>query len=500
MRTIRLLPEVILIPFIIHRLGEEEYGIFILAWSVYPVMDRLRAGVGSSLVKYSAAYFESRRFDQVNQLLSSACVLLGAWGLFGGGVLLLSANLKPQWLASIDTGQVDNLRFALNIMAAMVMVVFPLMPFAGVLHALQRYDQFSIVNTAFAYLRISLIIGWFFTFGASLKALVVISALGLTGNCIIFVVLAFKQVPTLEVRLGHFRLKALQLMAKFGGMILLISICMLINTTGLNWLVGIVESAALVGVLAIVLKPSQLLKEIIDAMALSIMPAASRYAAMGNTKLLSELFVRSTRYITLVAAVSLGGILFLARPLLDVWMGPEYQYLAPYMSIICAAMAFSTSSAAAEHVLRGMGRLRMSVMAVFSGMVVCSLGMISLLYLVLAAPLPALACGLGIGYCVTAILRLSYVKQVLGVRWSTILWQCYGQLLLIQAPVAITCLFVMHILHVEQIPGRLLAACFCAVTTLATYYLLFFSDNEKTLALDIFTRFHARLRRLRSQN
>jgi len=61
-----LVPQVILVPYLIRTIGEAGYGIYALIWSLLMGVDRLEQSLQSDVVKYSAAFFAEKRLDDVN--------------------------------------------------------------------------------------------------------------------------------------------------------------------------------------------------------------------------------------------------------------------------------------------------------------------------------------------------------------------------------------------------------------------------------------------------
>ena len=495
MRCLRLLPELLLLPFIIHRLGESEYGIYILAWSVYAMLELIQSGISSALVKYSAEFFERNQMEDINKLLTSACVLTGSWGLAGGLLVIGAVNLFPGLLAMVNADAVSQLRFACNAIAVMMILIFPLMPFAGILYALQRYDLFAFINTLLVYLRVAGIIGWFLMVGPSLKALIIFTAASVLAANLIFLPLAFRKVPTLHIKISHFSFRHVKMLLKFGTMVLLTSLCILVNTSGVNWLMGILVSTSFVGVMAIILKPPQLMTEIIGAMSITVMPATSKYAALKDEKMLRELFVRGTRYMALVAALCWIVIFLMTRPVLKLWMGPEYAYLSPYGIILCSGTIFWMSGSCAFNMLRGMGMLRVSVISEFVGLVLVGFFSILLIFKITQSPFIAVAVGLSLGQTVGTTLRLIYCIRAVEAKPLHFFVQAYSHTLGVSLLITLLAAAVIYLGHVESFWGRASVT----VVSLGGFCLLFMAvlnEGEKRMAKEFFRIAQIKISRL----
>ena len=72
--VVLLVPQLILVPYIIHRIGDEGYGVYVLAWSLMLAIDKLQNSLQQGVVKYSAEFSALNRTDGVNRVVTSSFV------------------------------------------------------------------------------------------------------------------------------------------------------------------------------------------------------------------------------------------------------------------------------------------------------------------------------------------------------------------------------------------------------------------------------------------
>jgi len=494
MRVFRLVPELVLLPFLMHRLGTESYGIYVLAWSILPVLALVQDGIGSAVVKYSAEFFGQSKIEHVNKVLSTSCLLLTIIGLISGLLPILVADFVPSFLGT--TGQQDSgaITFAFYVLGIMVMLSFPLMPYAGILHSLQRYDLFALVRTVFGYLRAGAIVCCFSLVGPSIEVLVIVSAATevLSGLCL--AIIAYCLVPGLRNRLSLCNRNTAKMMLGFSTMILLCSLCSVINNSGVKWMMGLLVSPAFVAIMAVMLVPPRLMGEVVQGMSLSIMPATSKYSAQRNRKMLRELLVRGTRYMTLVVTVGMMAILLLSKPVLRVWMGAEYEYLSIYVIILCGGNAVWMSTSCTHHMLRGMGMLRSSLACAAVGPVIVTLGTILVVLRIGASAYWALISGLMFGQIVATVMRIAFCTSRTGVRVKELLWHAYGEPMAIAVPVTVIALAAVHHLHAGGLVARITASTVAILVFTGFFGLVFLTQQEKQLARGIFQSVYLRMR------
>ncbi len=71
-----LVPQLILVPYLIATIGETGYGVYALVWSLLLGIDQLLQSLQSGVVKYSAGFLAEGRIDDVNRVVSSALGVL----------------------------------------------------------------------------------------------------------------------------------------------------------------------------------------------------------------------------------------------------------------------------------------------------------------------------------------------------------------------------------------------------------------------------------------
>src|ERR1700757_4782128 len=89
----------ILSPFIVHHLGDEAFGLWILIFSITGYYGLFDLGIRSSIVRYVASYSATRDHAELSRLLSTALLGysgIGAIAIFVtlGGSLFVDATFR----------------------------------------------------------------------------------------------------------------------------------------------------------------------------------------------------------------------------------------------------------------------------------------------------------------------------------------------------------------------------------------------------------------------
>ena len=450
MQGLMLVPQLIMVPFLIRTIGEGGYGVYALVWSLMMSIDQLEKSLQSGVVKYSAGFLAQGRVDELNRVISSSFVYSILLALLAcSGVVIFAVSYND------PSGQINS---GLFIVGIMILFVVPLTPYLAVIQSKQRYYVGAIAGTISKYATFALVVIWFTWLTPSVKALIVIMALSMFISRIAQVPIAYRIVPGLRNRFGLFSKKAFGSIVTFGFSIVLASLCLALNSTGVRWLMDMLVSTSFVAHLAIMLMPSLLLGQIIGPITVTVMPATSAYEATGDQYMLQELLIRGMRYITILA---LGGVLaacLLMRNVLTAWVGTEYSFLTPYALLLFGSGAFMLSTSLAHHMLKGLGKLRIVVLIYFFGLVIVPIGAIFAVFQMLQNPYLAVTVGLCAGNLVCGCLNIVFCMKVVNAGLWKLLMRAYVQPLSVAVVAGLVGFSFVHFSGIADLVTRSCAA------------------------------------------
>jgi O-antigen/teichoic acid export membrane protein len=147
----------LLSPFILHRLGDDAFGLWVLVFSLTGYYGLFDFGIRSSIVRYVAQFKATGEKDSLNRFINTSLCTYGGTGLVllvvtvGGSFYVNSLFRIPpalQWSA----------RVLFLVVGTAVAVGFPLSVFAGVLEGLQKFNWLSLTQAVYNVARAVLIV------------------------------------------------------------------------------------------------------------------------------------------------------------------------------------------------------------------------------------------------------------------------------------------------------------------------------------------------------
>ena len=132
-------------PFLVHRLGDRQYGLWVLIISVTGYMGLLDVGLRVSVVKYVSQLWTVKDLEGLNRVISTSLAIYG-----GVGILIMAITIGLElFFASVFTLPVEDVptaRLVLFLAGANVAVSLVNSIPSGVLAGLQRYDRSAAVG------------------------------------------------------------------------------------------------------------------------------------------------------------------------------------------------------------------------------------------------------------------------------------------------------------------------------------------------------------------
>src|ERR1700674_4073033 len=143
--AINIVVGIFLSPFILHRLGDAAFGIWVFIFSVTGYYGLFDLGIRSSIVRYVSKYAATGENDKLASFVNTSLV---AYTIIGIVSMALTTVLSSQveTLFHIPPGLHNQTHILVLLVGASVSLGFPLGIFGGMLERLQRFYILNWTN------------------------------------------------------------------------------------------------------------------------------------------------------------------------------------------------------------------------------------------------------------------------------------------------------------------------------------------------------------------
>jgi O-antigen/teichoic acid export membrane protein len=397
-------------PFLVHRLGDTSYGLWIVIAALTGYFGVLDLGIRPSVGRYLAFYRARHDTEGLNVTLSTAAVLLcgvGAVAMLG----MLLAQLFFVGLFEVPPEAAGAARLALLLVSVNLALSFPLCLFEATLYAYQRFDLLGTVDTGATILRGGLTF-YFIGSGYGIVALAVITLATSLGAGLVKGILSFREAPSIRFRWQYVRKSGVSILYGYGIWRVLIALAKL-GMTRLNPLIiGAWLGMALVTPYALAARLISYVAEILQSVQAVLVPVATTLDAQDDHPAQQRLFIKGTQYSAIVAVYFLTGFLVLGRTFFGLWVGSRLADAAILLAILISGQFLPLSLAATNSILLGMARHR----------ILAWLGLLEIVCVLVLAILVVNPFGL-VGVCVVQALASTVCRGIVPLVYACRLLQ-----------------------------------------------------------------------------
>ncbi|MCF6237177.1 MAG: flippase [Gammaproteobacteria bacterium] len=309
------------IPFLIHGLGIDRFGVLTIAWMVIGYFSIFDFGLGRALTKLTAERLGAGNTKEIPELLWTALLLMGVLGIAGGLVVAGISHWLVYGVLNVPVELREETLYAFYLLALSIPLVIGTTGLRGILEA---YQRFGLVNAVRIPLGLWTFLGPLIVleFSESLYHIVSVLVVGRVIALVAHFGLCFYVVPALRNGIVIKRHLIVPLMS-FGGWMTVSNTIGPIMVYMDRFLIGAIVSMAAVAYYTTPYEVVTKLWMIPIALVSVLFPAFS--STFVNDKVTAaNLFDRGTKYIFIVMFPVILVVITFAYEGLELWLGLEF--------------------------------------------------------------------------------------------------------------------------------------------------------------------------------
>ena len=348
-----LLIGVFMLPFNVALLGQSAYGLWVLVASITVYFSMLDMGFGVAQVRFVAKYRARGDVDGLNEIASTMfCVFSGVGLLTFLVAVVIALNLRnffPLTDSQVRTGQIVFL-----FISGYVALGFPISVFGGIVNGFQR----TYLNGAVAFvtaIAVALVNVAVLKAGYGLPELVAATTTVRILGYVAYALNAYRVFPGLRIRPQLFSRDRLREITGFSIFILIIDLANKLNYSTDTIVIGAFMGTAAVAVWAVAQRLIEIVQRITDQLNGVLFPVVVDSSTIERVDKLQKILIQGMR-LSLAMVVPLATVLGLtARPLVLVWVGPNFEASVNVIYILSIVVAVRVGSATSTVILKGSG-------------------------------------------------------------------------------------------------------------------------------------------------
>lgn len=341
-------------PYILHHLGDEAFGLWVLTFSITGYYGLFDLGIRSSIVRYVAKYSATDDFQQLNLLVNTAMVSYTAIGV----VCLLITAVGTYYTGSIFRVPPEFLRTARWLFAMVgtsVALGFPLGVFSGILDGLQRFVLTNFTSLTSTLVRAVLIVIALHHGRGLLTVAFITVTLPLLAS-LVNAAMVFRILP-MHFSLHNLDRKILRSIATYSGPTFMIIVASRLRFKTDALVIGTFLSASAITYFTIGSRLLDYSGEVVSSLAQIFVPMSSQLHASDDINQLKKIVLGGNRACSFIIFPIAAILVILGRSVIEAWVGAKYiSQSYPVMLILLVAYCLMLSQSACNRVLFGMAK------------------------------------------------------------------------------------------------------------------------------------------------
>lgn len=474
--AVGMMLNLVLIPFIIAKIGNAAFGIWALVNGLVGYLGILDLGLSQTLVKSAAEYLAR---DDTKGLGEVTATILAVYTLIGLGIIAVLLPTVPLIQRLFDVPAADQATFqiVLRIVSVQIALSFPMSIWGSLVAGMEDYHVSNgitllgnIVRAAFTVLLLSQ--------GFGLVALILLGlGVALLGWVLHYAWVRFR-LSELTIRPTVASFKRFREVLGVSGAMFIWGIAGRTILEVDRLVIGLFMPIVQVAIYEIGLRISNYSRVVLYS-AHTILPTASHLNASNQQNSVAELYLRGTRYLLFAYAIVVGALFLYGAPFIELWVGPDYRGAIPVMYVLLLGSLFQAQNVIGHVILPGIGALRTFTKLNLLSLTVKLITVFLFVHLfgLLGAALSTLTT-----YIIVETLFLYSLLQLLNVRFVAFARSCYAPVLVVVAP--LTALF--YLLHARALASgwfSLLASACVFVGLAVAFFLLWATSARERTAL-----------------
>lgn len=312
-------------PFMIHKMGQSEYGLYALVASVISYLTILDLGLGNAVIRYTAKFRAEKKTAEQCEMFGTFIILytiIGLIALVAG--LGLYFNVDAIFGNTMTSIELDRARFMMLLLVFNLCVTFPLSIFGSIITAYEHFVFPRVVNVCRIILN-TLVMICLLNMGYKAVALVIVQTVFNILSLLLNLVYCKKRLQ-IKIIFGRFKWDFLKEVAIYSFWIFLNVIMDKIYWNTGQFVLGAFVGTTAVAVYAVAIQLQNMYMQFSTAISSVFLPKVTAIVTTNDDdRMISDLFIRTGRIQYIIMSLIFFGFIVFGKHFIQLWVGAGYD-------------------------------------------------------------------------------------------------------------------------------------------------------------------------------
>lgn len=312
-------------PFMIHKMGQSEYGLYALVASVISYLTILDLGLGNAVIRYTAKFRAEKKTAEQYEMFGTFIILYAIIGLIAlVAGLGLYFNVDAIFGNTMTSIELDRARFMMLLLVFNLCVTFPLSIFGSIITAYEHFVFPRVVNVCRIILN-TLVMICLLNMGYKAVALVIVQTVFNILSLLLNLVYCKKRLQ-IKIIFGRFKWDFLKEVAIYSFWIFLNVIMDKIYWNTGQFVLGAFVGTTAVAVYAVAIQLQNMYMQFSTAISSVFLPKVTAIVTTtDDDRMISDLFIRTGRIQYIIMSLIFFGFIVFGKHFIQLWVGAGYD-------------------------------------------------------------------------------------------------------------------------------------------------------------------------------
>lgn len=344
---------IIMMPFIIHSLGDKMYGLWIFVGSFLGYYGLMDFGLNSAVQRFISRAIGISDHKEINKVINTSLFIFIIIGLVALIISFGVAFIVPLLIKNITESEL--FRKVILILGLNFAIGFPLRVFSGILYANLRQDISAIIELIKLAVRTILIIVSL-NMGYGIMALAWITFAMDIGGYLVKYFLTKKLYKYIHLSRSLIDKTKIKPLFSYSVFTFISQIADQLRFNLDNLIIVTFIGLSSVTLYSIGSRLIRYFSELIGAAVGMLSPVFSQYEGSNNYQLIREKFILTTKISSYLSIMISGILIIFSQVFIKIWMGEDYLSAYSIVLILCIPITFSLMQTPTIQLLFGISK------------------------------------------------------------------------------------------------------------------------------------------------
>jgi len=365
-------------PLLVRALGVEQYGLWILVYSIVGLMGFVSMGLGDATTRYVAQYRATGRVSDVIHVVRITALMYVVMAFLVGAIIYMVSALLARGVFHIPEALQQTAVQVIRLGGLMLAVKIVDSVFAATLKGYERFDVSSRIAVTFRITAISTTV-LLAVNGYGLVVILTSTLLIYSANLLVSIIVTKRFVPGTYF-VASFDVDLFRKIYSYGIWSWLQGIAGTLFSQADRFLITIILGTSALTYYSTSLMVAQQVHAVLAAAASFVFPLSSKFHSSGDIHRLREVYSKTMTIVTTLATAAVIMVYFLAPVILHLWMGADFEKEGTeVLRLLILAFGGLSLTIVPYYLLNGSGFIHYNVLfGTLSGLVVICTGLVLL--------------------------------------------------------------------------------------------------------------------------